>query len=135
IPVTDLLISASPQGLVLRSARLDRRVIPRLSSAHNFGWRSLGVYHFLCALQGQGLAAGLDWDWGTLRTAPFLPRVTTGRLVLAKAQWHVDKETLERLGKGRGADRFDAVRAWRAERQIPRLLTLADADNMLPVDF
>ena len=49
---------------------LGRRVIPRLTSAHNYDAGSLGVYRFLCALQGQGVAAGLAWDWGPLGRAP-----------------------------------------------------------------
>jgi thiopeptide-type bacteriocin biosynthesis protein len=135
IPVTDLLLSVSGQGVVLRSARLGRRVIPRLSSAHNFSWASLGTYHFLCALQWQGLAGRLAWDWGALGSAPFLPRVTTGRLVLSKAQWRLRKEELKVLGKHRGAGRFGAVQVWRAERGLPRLIALADGDNTLPVDL
>jgi hypothetical protein len=66
IPITDLLVSvAGERGeVVLRSARLGRRVIPRLTSAHNFEWESLGIYRFLCALQSQGVAGEIGWDWG-----------------------------------------------------------------------
>ena len=67
--------------LMLYSARLEREVIPRLTSAHNYVWKSLPIYRFLCALQSQG-AAWLGWDWGVLQRAPYLPRLTTGKLVL-----------------------------------------------------
>src|SRR5262249_53171636 len=60
IPVTDLRVSVVGEQIRLRSARLDRRVIPRLTSAHNFG-RSQGIYRFLCALQAQGTAGDLAW--------------------------------------------------------------------------
>src|SRR5262249_35761695 len=55
IPVTDLRVSVVNGQIVLRSARLNRRVIPRLTSAHNFQ-ASQGIYRFLCGLQSHGTA-------------------------------------------------------------------------------
>src|SRR6185295_14938197 len=134
LPVTDLVVSVAEGEIVLRSASLKRRIVPRLTTAHNFRSGTLGLYRFLCAVQGQGVA-GLVWDWGPLRNAPFLPRVKAGRLVLSRAQWHIDKDELRRLGERTGAGRFQAVQAWRAERRLPRWITLADGDNTLPVDL
>ena len=135
ILATDLMVSVQDERIVLRSRRLGREVIPRLTNAHNYSWGSLGVYRFLCALQTQGVAGGLTWDWGALQSAPFLPRVTTGRLVLSLAQWRVSKDEIKRLSEQRGAVLFQAMQAWRAERRLPRWVALADADNVLPVDL
>jgi thiopeptide-type bacteriocin biosynthesis protein len=134
IPVTDLRISVVGVQIVLRSARLGRRVIPRLTSAHNFG-PSQGMYRFLCALQAQGTMGDLAWDWGPLQHAPFLPRVVCGRLVLSRASWRVGQDELRSLGQARGAARFRAVQSWRSRRQLPRWVSLADADNQLPIDL
>ena len=135
IPVTDLLVAARGERIVLRSRRLGREVIPRLTSAHNFRWQTLGLYHFLCLLQGQGVAEYLGWNWGPLNTAPFLPRVIVGRLVLSKARWHLQKNEIKHLTELRGAARFCAVNAWRKERRMPRLITVAEGDNTLPIDL
>ena len=135
IPIVDLMISVSGGEIRLRSRSLGGRVIPRLTSAHNYDLGSLGVYRFLCALQGQGVAAELAWDWGPLRSAPFLPRVVTGKLVLARARWNAHKDELARLGRGDAVTRFRAVQTWRQTRRIPRWVSLADGDNELPVDL
>jgi thiopeptide-type bacteriocin biosynthesis protein len=134
IPVTDLRVSVAGGRLLLRSVRLGRRVIPRLTSAHNFH-TSQGIYRFLCALQAEGTAGDLGWDWGPLGDAPFLPRVVSGRLVLSRASWRVSQDELTPLGRVQGAARFRAVQAWRARRRLPRWIALADADNELPVDL
>jgi thiopeptide-type bacteriocin biosynthesis protein len=134
IPVTDLLVAVRGDQVVLRSQRLGRRVIPRLTSAHNFLGRGQGVYRFLCLLQGQW-ASPSSWDWGALRSAPFLPRVVSGRLVLARARWLADKQELKDLGAARGSERFRAVQRWRAARRLPRWLALADHDNEMPIDL
>jgi thiopeptide-type bacteriocin biosynthesis protein len=134
IPVTDLLVSVRGEDIILRSARLGRRVVPRLTSAHNF-YMSQGIYRFLGLLQHHGVAAALAWDWGPLREAPFLPRVVSGRLVLCRATWRLAREELRGLGDGRGTARFRAVQDWRVARHLPRWVCLADEDNELPIDL
>lgn len=135
IPITDLLVSVSGGRIVLRSRRLGREVIPALTSAHNFWTGSLGMYRFLCILQSQGVAAGGGWTWGPLDGAPFLPRVTYGRILLSRATWYVGQEELKELAKVQGAARFAAVHKWADERRLPRLIALADGDNELLIDL
>lgn len=135
IPVDDLRVSLRDGRIVLRSARLGREVLPRLTNAHNYSARSLGVYRFLCMLQHQGVAGGLGWNWGPLDALAFLPRVECGRLVLSKARWRVLKEDLKAAQDAKGAARWTALQAWRAEARLPRWALLADGDNKLPVDF
>lgn len=134
IPAADLLLSVVAERIVLRSARLGRRVVPRLTSAHNFR-RGPAPYRFLGALQNQGVSGALLWDWGPLSSVPFLPRVVSGPFVLARARWLIPLDELRRLGEARGAARFAAVQAWRAARGLPRLVLLEDGDNELPVDL
>jgi hypothetical protein len=134
IPITDLRVSVLGDKVMLRSARLGRRVITRLSSAHNFEMNQ-GVYSFLGNLQSQGVAGSLAWDWGPLRDAPFLPRVVTGRLVLARAAWNVGEDEWKLLAQAEGASRFRKVRDWRTFRGLPRWIALSEADNELPIDL
>ena len=88
IPVTDLLVSIVGDCVRLRSRRLGREVIPRLTTAHNYNLPGLGIYRFLCALQSQGTAR-LAWGWGALEAASFLPRVVLGKVILACARWRL----------------------------------------------
>ena len=135
IPITDLLVSVRDDRIVLRSRRMGREVVPRLTTAHDEDWRNLGVYRFLCALQRQDVVSELTWDWGPLREAPFLPRVVSGRLVLSRARWNFTEAELLAVGQARGADQFAAVQTWRAERRLPRYVALADRDHQLVIDL
>lgn len=135
IPVTDLLVSIRDGRVVLRSRRLGKEIVPRLTNAHNFSNHSLGVYRFLCTLQYQHVTGGLGWSWGPLESLPHLPRVEYGRLVLAKAQWRVEKAELKSAQDAKGAGQWTALQAWRSERRLPRWVLLADGDNKLPVDL
>jgi thiopeptide-type bacteriocin biosynthesis protein len=131
IPVTDLRVSVRGGRVVLRSARLDCEVVPRLTAAHNFGLRSLGTYRFLCMLQYQGAIPSLGWSWGPLSEAPFLPRVVSGRLVLSRARWMLSRMEIEQFADGQVA----AVQHVRSARRLPRYVVLADGDNELVVDL
>lgn len=135
ISVTDLRVSVQGNQIRLRSARSGRDVIPRMTNAHNYIWGSLGVYRFLGMLQHQGTSACPPWDWGVLWSAPFLPRVISGRLVLSLARWRLNKEELRALAGKEDAARFRAMQMLRAKRRFPRLVALVDADNLLPVDL
>jgi thiopeptide-type bacteriocin biosynthesis protein len=135
LPISDLLVSVRGDRIVLRSRRLGREVVPRLTTAHNHAWRSLPVYRFLCELQHQGVASGLTWDWGPLESAPVLPRVVTGRAVLSRARWNLDHDDLGAFRHPPGRTQFSAVQELRATRALPRWIALADGDNELVTDL
>jgi thiopeptide-type bacteriocin biosynthesis protein len=135
IPVTDLLVSVIGERIRLRSSKLGCEIIPRLTNAHNFGLRSLGMYRFLCSLQQQAVASGLSWSWGALEGASFLPRVLTGRIVLCRARWNLSEASLKELGAAQGAEQFKAIQRLRERLKLPRLVLVADADNTLLVDL
>ena len=135
IPVQDLLVTVIGDAVRLRSRSLGREIVPRLTTAHNTARESLGVYRFLAALQGQGRAAVVAWRWGALETAPFLPRVVSGRLVLARARWRLLAAEMKPLAAASGAARYRLARSWRRERRMPRFVALVDGDNELLLDF
>lgn len=135
IPITDLLVSVRDQRVVLRSVKLGREVVPRLTSAHNWVREGAGIYKFLSALQLQRETADLAWDWGGLTSAQFLPRVVYGKLVLAHARWRIGQEELEALRNAQGDEIFRLMQQFRIRRRLPRFITLSEGDNILPIDL
>jgi lantibiotic biosynthesis protein len=135
LPVTDLRVGLSGGRIVLYSARHDREVVPRLTSAHNYAVAQLGVYRFLGALQHEQQTHDLVWSWGPLRDTSFLPRVSRGRVVLAAARWNMSKRDLAALDLASATERYRAAQAWRERFRLPRWVGLADGDNVLAVDL
>lgn len=135
IPLADLRVAVAGDEVVLRSARLGRRVVPRVTSAHVASPADPEVYRFLWSLQSQGVVEELTWDWGLFDSFPFLPRVASGRLVLTRARWRVTADEIAGLGSGDPVRRFRAAAEWRRRRRIPRWAVLADGDREWVVDF
>lgn len=148
IPLQDLTIGIENGAVVLRSLRLGKRVVPRLTTAHN---TRLGFLHyrFLASLQ---LAERdvLQFSWGPLESLPYLPRVRIGKIVLALARWHLEQtditkieqamKGLKRASSLADTDRvqaevFRTVRALRRAHEWPRFIAVADGDNKLVVDL
>lgn len=112
--ITDLMVSVRQNKIILRSKRYNKRVIPRLSTAHNFARNSLPVYHFLCDLQSHTVTG---WQWHLPVQPAFLPRVSYKKVILSKATWHLQKtDNLEKL-------------------QLPRYITIMEGDNELYIDL
>jgi thiopeptide-type bacteriocin biosynthesis protein len=135
LPLSDLLVSVRDERIVLRSRRLGREVVPRLTTAHNHVTRGLGVYRFLCALQSQHVSPGVTWDWGPLAQAPFLPRVVSGRVILSRARWNLTGDDLAAFREPPGAGQFAAVQRLRERCRMPRYVALADGENELAADL
>lgn len=129
--VDELTVRLNGDRIVLYSRRLGAEVRPRMSTAHNAAWRGFGVYRFLVALQYDGVAGALSWDWGALSRAPWLPRVTAGPLVLSRARWRLSAAEVAAVSG------VDAAAGWAAlirDRGLPPQLLIADGDNRLHVD-
>ncbi|MFF2542926.1 lantibiotic dehydratase [Kitasatospora sp. NPDC058063] len=136
IPLADLTLVPDGDRLALRSTRLGAEVLPRLTSAHHFAApANLGLYRFLCALQAPQQAHGLDAVLGPLAAAPYLPRIVSGRLVLARARWNLTERRLARFAVQSPSERFVAVQELRRELGLPRWVAVAEGDRLLPVDL
>jgi thiopeptide-type bacteriocin biosynthesis protein len=131
IPVSDLLVSVDNDRVVLRSARHKKEIRPRLTSAHNYGSHVHPIYRFLCALQDQTTSGAAAWSWRGLDAAPFLPRVTHDRFILAPARWRIEGDAQQRLAARDEDERMAAVRALRRERDLPRWVAIEDVDPIV----
>ena len=134
IHVSDLMISMKSDEIIIRSKRLQKRVIPRLTTAHHYQYNSLSVYKFLCDIQLQGKFSPSLWDWGLFSSEQYLPRVTYKNLILEKARWMLKVSDLEKIPDDKGSykDYFEKIRG---KYKIVQKVLLSEGDNTLLIDF
>ncbi|SFN53187.1 thiopeptide-type bacteriocin biosynthesis domain-containing protein [Chitinophaga sp. YR627] len=136
IPVTDLMVCVQNEQVILRSKRFNKRIIPRLSTAHNFTKGSLPMYKFLCDLQFQQLRHATGWQWQLPVEAPFLPRVRYKDIVLQKSTWLIHSKDHPALQKNASVQlHFQAFSAIKEALKLPRYISIADGDNELFIDL
>ncbi|MCB2409847.1 lantibiotic dehydratase [Hymenobacter lucidus] len=136
LDVQDLTISVKAGRVVLRSKRLNKEIIPRLSTAHNYSNNSLPVYQFLCDLQLQGKRQSLHFNWGTLQSQhQFLPRVTCHNTIIHLARWSFGHKNVKPLLGLEGEALQAGLQAFREQWNLPQVVVLADNDHELLIDF
>ncbi|KZW99026.1 lantibiotic dehydratase [Pseudoalteromonas luteoviolacea] len=134
IPLSDLHVWVEGQKVKLWSKRLDKQVIPRLSSAHNYSARSLSAYKFLCMLQNQeGRAPHFRMPSSTERAA-FVPRVMLDNLILSEKVWRIERTELEAISK-KGQFNREKLDAFIAKYTLDAQVSFAISDNVLQLDL
>ncbi|MBS7254037.1 lantibiotic dehydratase family protein [Flavobacterium branchiicola] len=134
IHLNDLFLSVRNDKIILRSKKLNKEIIPCLSNAHDYSGNSLPVYHFLCALQEQGIKPVYSFNWGVLESHySYFPRVEYGGVILSKARWFIVKAELTSLLKS--TQLMDSFSNWRLTKNIPRYVNWVNSDNTLLLDF
>jgi thiopeptide-type bacteriocin biosynthesis protein len=133
IQPSDLMVSV-PNGkeIILRSRRLNKRVIPRMTTAHNFS-QGLPLYRFLCELSSPQSGSLQSWDWGPCSNRLFLPRIRYKHWILTRASWIIDKSHYKAIFERKS--NFEAE--WGLIRQnmkLPRYLLISQGDNELLID-
>jgi thiopeptide-type bacteriocin biosynthesis protein len=126
IPIQDLMVSVRSGKIILRSKKLNKRIIPRLSSAHNYT-RGLPVYRFLCDLQSQDSGFNLKWDWAILNNQTYLPRVRFKNLILSRASWRLKVQDFKDLSPEQTALILKQM-------GLPLQFVIASGDNELLID-
>jgi lantibiotic biosynthesis protein len=136
ITLQDIMVSVKQGEIILRSKKLNKRIIPRLSSAHNFSYNAQPVYQFLCDLQTQGLRSSLYFSWGSLEVQhPYLPRVLYKKTVLAPAKWNFQKKHYEQLFNCSKEELKETVKVFMQEWGLPQYSLLVDGDNELLINW
>ncbi|MET9970778.1 lantibiotic dehydratase, partial [Streptomyces sp. NPDC006356] len=122
IPLDDILVGATDSRFYLWSRQLDREIIVE---QHHMLSPTLApnVARFLLEVSHDGYVMPTGFYWGPLESAPFLPRVTRGRVTLRPAQWRLT-----------AADAGDLA-SWRDRLRVPRYVYMAESDHRLLLDL
>ncbi len=132
LEISDLMVSVRQRKFVLRSKRLNKEIIPRLTTSHNFFYSgTTPIYQFLCNLQQQqqrGLGIVLS---PLFNEYPYLPRISYKNVILVLARWHVKLDEIKPIVENKD---LQLLEQWRTKTGIPRFVVLPDGDNELFVD-
>lgn len=128
IHISDILVFIKNDRVFIRSKKHSKIIMPKLTSAHNFGYNSLPIYKFLCDIQYQDKLNFLDWDWGILSEQDYLPRVIYKDIIVKKAIWKIKTEDIKNL------DRMH-LRSVLKEKNIPMNFYIVEKDEEFFIDI
>lgn len=134
IDINDLTLKIRSNEVILKSIKHNKRVLPRLTTAHNFHANSLPLYKFLCDIQYQGLYSPNIWDWGNLSSVKHLPRVVYKDLILKKARWILTEADVSDLPEN-SLYYIDYFKTFTDKYHLPSVVAYLEGDNELLIDF
>ncbi len=128
IPVTDIMLAIKDNSIILKSNKYNKRIIPRLSCAHNYAYSTIPIYKFLCAMQFNDIAKTESKIWNPyMENLNYLPRICVGDIILSRQRWIINAEDLE-------IQRKKSITEWIKERKLPKYVLMIDGDNELLID-
>ncbi|MEW2030714.1 lantibiotic dehydratase [Streptomyces roseifaciens] len=134
----DLAVVATTDRLALVSAALAAEVVPVMPSMLSLRGNAPGTARFLAELPRSGESALPVWDWGAAAALPYLPRVRSGRSVLAPARWYPADPDLPAAAGDPATGPAEWRRlftAWRERADVPDRVTAVHGDQRLTLDL
>lgn len=111
------MISIVSNKIRIKSKKLSKFVLPKLTTAHSYRYNSLPIYRFLSEIQQQeNLNFGI-WDWSMFKHKKYLPRVQYKNLILKKARWILDYDII--FNKNNDTPTNEILRSYLDEKNIP----------------
>ena len=133
--LADIYVSIEAGAVRLRSKRLGKRIVPRLTSAHNYSNESIPLYEFLGTLQHEdGSIGALFWP-STFHGVARLPRITYKGCILSPQHWNLSAPGLQELQRCSLDGAVALIGRWRISGCWPRFMELVDSDAFLVIDM
>lgn len=98
IQLNDLYLSVKQNRLIIRSKKLGKEIIPRLTSAYNYAHNALAIFRFLCDMQHQGVQSNLSFNIESFFPGlSVYPRVKIGNVIISPAKWFLNEAEIQSI--------------------------------------
>ncbi|WP_133248508.1 lantibiotic dehydratase [Pedobacter yonginense] len=93
--LNDIMISVRGSEIILRSKKLNKRMVPKMASAYNYSRSDLSIFRLLCDLQHQEIASNLNIPLDAIfPNLDYYPPLHFHNISLSRAKWRVKKEAI-----------------------------------------
>ncbi|MGE0078310.1 MAG: lantibiotic dehydratase family protein [Bacteroidales bacterium] len=137
IPINDITVSVKGNRVVIKSKKLNKEILPKLTSAHNYTFNAQPIYRFLCELQTQNKRNFLGFTWNHLgNSSEFLPRLVYKNNIVSPATWFIKTKELSEIAGLKNSPQF--MTKWlefKAAKAIPDDVLVTEGDNELYLDL
>jgi hypothetical protein len=128
INLNDIYIRIKNNMVQLFLKSTNEIILPRLTSAHNYHYRTNDVYQFLCDLQNQDLIPGISFNiTNLLKIFNHLPRISYKSVILSLETWVIDSSLITPSI----LESLQEFKLYLSSRGIPKFITYSIGDNVL----
>lgn len=132
ILLNDIMISVKGTEIILSSKKLNKRILPKLSNAHNFYNSESAAYKFLCAIQSQHQGnINLNINYSKTKKR-FFPRINYQNIVLHRASWLLYESDINLIKKAENP--LLELKKFLQRWNVSKFVVLVQGDNELFLD-
>lgn len=124
----DIYVYVEFNTVKLWSRSKNKRIIPRMSNAHNFMSSSLNIYKFLCLLQTQENAPNLNLTDNI--DSAYTPRIMIDNLILSPRRWRISRELFVTASKDKQFKK-ELLQTYQLDHEV----CYAAGDNVLSLNL
>lgn len=125
----DILLSVVDNKIIIYSKKYKKRIIPRLSNAHNYSKDALPAYKLLCDLQETSHPSYMNLVFDIkpfLAFCDFIPRIQYKNAILFPATWYVSSNEFKKYFQHSEEDTHKEIKKIFAEKKIPTKCQIID---------
>ncbi|SDE87669.1 thiopeptide-type bacteriocin biosynthesis domain-containing protein [Mucilaginibacter pineti] len=132
LEISDLYLHVLHGELILRSKKHNKRLVPRMASAYNYGRSDLPLFRLLCDLQNQGIANNLSINFQHLIPGlNYYPRIQFKNIIISRSKWLLSFSDLKLDAQHNAPERF---RELLKSKSISRYCKAGTGDQTLLFD-
>lgn len=136
VPVSDLMVRVINDEIILRSKKLGKRIIPKLSNAHNYAQDPTPIYRFLCDLQYYHTVSPCIVDMNRmLDLCCYVPRVRYGNCYFSLRKWKIKYDDIFKKDVSCEKDALSTISDFIIRMNIPWIVMIKEGDNKLYISF
>jgi len=110
LSLEDLMISINGNEVILRSKKLNQRLVPRMASAYNYTRSDLSVFRLLCDLQHQNIQSSLNFSLEQFfPDLSYYPRLQYKNIIIKSAKWIFNAADLKSLSSAACRNKLKAA--------------------------
>lgn len=133
ILLSDIMVCIRNDEIILRSKRLNKKIIPVLSNAHNFHNSDNSCYKFLASIQSQNEKNfNFSVNYAELKKR-FIPRISYRNIILHRATWILHENDITKIIDSE--DALLSLKNFILKWEIGNLVVLVQNDNELFLDI
>ncbi len=136
IATTDILVSIDGSTILLKDRNSGRRILPRLTNAHNYSVGQLPLYQFLAECVNQDKSPGFFPEWGWLSgQKEFLPGIKFEDVILSQPIWHIRIDRKLQKFKMSDPGIYTKILDWVREHKLPGKVIWIQGDHEMLIDW
>lgn len=130
----DIFIFLQKDELILYSKKMNKRLIPRFTSAYNYQRSDLSLFRLLCDLQHQRIQTNFDLNLPSLYpNASYYPRIQYKKIIISPARWQISYAGFEKSKNS--SNEISSLRDYLDNLRVSRFFKAGFFDQTLLYDM